>query len=173
MGIGTRNPAKSVNAIMNTDTTQKKSDKGLQFSLKLHNDADTAVVIVNPLDLLRISVFDAAWKEIQFPYRGRRQGHDREWTNNTFVVNHIKINGRATDVNTFIKDYYITLPGNSKVEIFMGITKVVKPGAVMPLTVEQMITVPSGIYKVDLVCALMEGQSSVILHMPLVNIHYK
>jgi hypothetical protein len=173
MGIGSRTPAKSVSVIMNADTTQKKSDRGLQFSLKLQNDADTAVVIVNPLDLLGISVFDAAWKEVQFPYRGRQRGHDRGWTNKTFVVNRVKINGMATDVKPFVQDYNITLPGNSKVEIFMGIAKVLKPGAVMPLTVEQTIPVPAGNYKMKLTSGIMEGNSSVILHMPLVNISYK
>jgi hypothetical protein len=173
MGIGTGTPAKSVSVIMNADTTQKKSDRGLQFSLKLQNAADTAVVIVNPLDLLGISVFDAAWKEVQFPYRGRQRGHDGGWTNKTFVVHRIKVNGKTTDVKPFVQDYNITIPGNGKVEIFMGITKVLKPGAVMPLTVEQTIPVPAGKYKMKLTSGLMEGQSSVILHMPLVNISYQ
>jgi hypothetical protein len=88
-------------------------------------------------------------------------------------VNRVKVNGRTTDVKPFVQDYNITLPGNSKVEIFMGIAKVLKPGAVMPLTVEQTIPVPAGNYKMKLTSGIMEGNSSVILHMPLVNISYK
>lgn len=173
MGIGTGTPAKNVRVIMNADTAQKRSDKGLQFSLKLQNDSATAVEIVNPLDLLGISMFDTAWKEVQFPYRGRPRGHDRGWTNKTFVVNRVKINGRATNVDTFRKVYNVTIPGNSKMEIFMGITNVLKPDAVRPFTVEQTIPVPAGKYTLKLTSGLMEGSSSVILHMPPVKIDYK
>jgi hypothetical protein len=172
MGIGTRAPAKSIQVFMNADTTQKISASGVQFSLKLQNDSSTEVVIVNPLDLLGISMFDTAWKEVQFPYRGRQHGHDRGWTNKTFVVNRVTINGLAADVR-LLQDYNITIPGNGKVEIFIEITKVLKPGEVRPYTVEQTIPVPSGKYKVKLTVGLMEGKSSVILHMPLVNIYYQ
>jgi hypothetical protein len=173
IGIGTRAPAKNIQVFMNADTTQKISARGVQFSLKLQNDSSTDVVIVNPLDLLGISMFDTAWKEVQFPYRGRQRGHDGGWTNKTFVVNRVKINGRATDTAPFVKGYNITIPANGKVEIFMGITNVLKPDAVRPFTVEQTIPLPTGKYTVKLTSGLMEGQSSVILHMPPVKIDYQ
>jgi hypothetical protein len=173
IGIGTRTPAKSIRVFMDADTIQKKSAAGLQFSLKLQNDSAIAVEIVNPLDLLSVAMFDTAWKEVHFPYRGRQRGHDRGWTNKTFVVGSVIINGRSIDVKPFIEGYNITIPANGKVEIFMKITHVLKPGAVEPLTVEQTIPVPTGVYKVNLTSGLMEGHSSVILHMPLVNIHYQ
>jgi len=173
MGIGTGTPAKNVQVIMNADTAQKRSDKGLQFSLKLQNDSATAVEIVNPLDLLGVTMFDTAWKEVQFPYRGRQSGHDGGWKNRTFVVNRVKINGRATDVEPFVKGYNITIPGNGRVEIFMGITNVLKRDAVRPFTVEQTIPVPTGKYTVILTSGLMEGTSSVILHMPPLKIDYQ
>jgi hypothetical protein len=173
MGIGTGTPAKNVRVIMNADTAQKRSDRGLQFSLKMENDSATAVEIVNPLDLLGVTMFDTAWKEVQFPYKGRQRGHDNGWTNKTFVVNRVKINGRTADVDPFLKGYNVTIPGNGKVEIFMGITNVLKPGAVRPFTVEQTIPVPAGKYTVILTSGLMEGTSSVILHMPPVNIYYQ
>jgi hypothetical protein len=169
---GKDTPAKNMRVIMNADTTQKSSAKGLQFSIKLQNDSATEVIVRNPLDQLQITILDPAWKEVQFPYRGRRLGHDGGWTNNSFVVNRVTINGRSTDVK-LLQDYYISIPGSGKVEIFIGITNVLKPGAVRPYTVEQTIPVPTGIYKVMLTLGLLEGQSADVLNMPPVKINYQ
>jgi hypothetical protein len=164
--------AKSVRVFMNADTTQKKSAKGLSFSIKLQNDAPTGVNIRNPLDLLGLAIVNASWKELQIPYKGRRLGHDGGWTNNSFVVNRFTINGKSTDVK-LLKDYYINIPENSKVEIFIGVPNLLKPDAVRPYTVEQTIPVPTGKYNVLLTLVLMEGKSADVLNMPPLSINYQ
>ncbi|NII29264.1 hypothetical protein HB364_29565 [Pseudoflavitalea sp. X16] len=170
---GDNRAGNSLQVLLKADTVQKRSEKGLQFSLRLQNDSASSVTIKNPMDLFSPSLLNEAGKDILYPYISRLLIHSRgPNTNKSFVVNRLKINDRTGD-EKLLQQPQVTIPGNGSIEIFISITHVLKPDAVKPYTAEQTMPIPSGRYQLLSTLAMMEGEKSSLLRIPSVYIRYQ
>lgn len=165
--------AKSIQVFMHADTIQKRTANGLQFYVRWQNSSRKAVVLKNQPEPLIVDLYDTAWESVQVPRYGWLPGINGKWINKSFVVTRVAINGQEADVKDFVQNDAITIPGKGTVEVFMAITNVLKPGAVVPYTDEQTMPLPGGQYSLMLTAILTQEASVVIIRTPPVHICYQ
>ena len=173
VGTGENNAGNGVQVFFKADSAQKKSGKGLQFSVKLQNDSSTSVVIRNPLDFISPSLLNEAGKDILYPYVSRILINSKgPYSPKSFDVDRIKVNDKSADIK-LRQEKQITIAGNGSIEIYMSIKQVLKPGAEKPFTEDQRIPIPAGTYQLLMAMAMLEGEAKSLLRIPPVYIRYE
>lgn len=119
---------KKLQAFISIDTLQKASDKGLQLTLIVRNNKGYYTSIVNPLDLLGISITNERGIKQDLIDKGARfKIHTKNgFRYKEFIIERVLINGSPTklDLN---KETAITVPANGILRVFLAVNKINPP----------------------------------------------
>jgi hypothetical protein len=152
------------------DTTQKQSEKGLRFSIRIANDSATDMTVRNPMDMFIPGLLNDSGHTVTLPYvpRNTIKSNAAKHIVQAFNITGIKANGRIVQDDLAEKDEVI-IPAKGVYEIFLSITKARKPGA----KPEETMPVGKGLYHLIIlldISASQEGYHAAVARN--IPVHY-
>lgn len=169
VGLKTNSTLETVHIFLRIDTVQKESIKGIQFSIKLENNSDSAIAIKNPLDFTYIQLIDESGVNIVINQPSRYKIHSNgieDFSYKAFNIDHVLIDSKSSNI-MLSNEKVITIPSKGTYEIFLNILNVMKNKSS-----NQIGIIAKGKYSFSIMVNLVNGKEPTTLDVKAINIKY-
>jgi hypothetical protein len=148
-----------IQVVLNVDTSQKQTDKGIRFSIKIKNDSASNIVILNPLDVIRIDLINKAGNSIIIPY-GSRFGTHTSGSHNrpiSFTIEKIVSKDKELKLTDLADVDTINVPSKSSFNIYLNINRCLDLSSDSK-NQQKIVPIPIGKYRLLVILGIVSGK---------------